>query len=76
MTPALRKIAIGLKRLDPPADGRTGYLPREYALALGVDYSTVYRWIQRGLIHTETYAGFKIIPLGEAMRFSREGPRP
>jgi hypothetical protein len=76
MTPALRTIAIGLKRLDPPTDGRTGYLPREYALALGVDYSTVYRWIQRSLIQTETYAGFKVIPLEEALRFSRHGPRP
>jgi hypothetical protein len=73
----LRRLATGVKAIPPPTDGRRAYSLPEYALALGVNDSTVYRWVQRGLIRVERKrGGFAVIPTAEAIRFSREGPAP
>jgi hypothetical protein len=71
----LRSIACGLHAISPPTDGRRGYQPREFAAALNVGDTSVYRWIKRGLLRADTSAGFMVIPTDEALRFSREGPR-
>jgi hypothetical protein len=71
----LRRIATGFKALRQPTDGRQSYLMRELAEAFGVNESTIFRWIERGYIRADrSPAGFIIVPVAEAMRFSREGP--
>ena len=49
--------------------------PGELAGALGVHPSSVYRWCAKGLLRADASAGFTLIKLDEAIRFSREGPR-
>lgn len=71
----LRRIATGFKAIRAPTDGRHSYLMRELAEAFGVNESTIFRWIERGYIRADrSPAGFIIVPVAEAMRFSREGP--
>jgi hypothetical protein len=71
----LRRLATGVMAIPQPTDGRRAYSLPEYALALGVSDSTVYRWVQRRLIRVERKrGGFAVIPVAEAIRFSREGP--
>ena len=74
----LPTIATGVRAIAAPSPSaqRRAYLPSELASELGVHKATIHRWIQRGLIKAETHAGFKVIPLAEAIRFSREGPSP
>jgi hypothetical protein len=72
-------IATGAREIGAPAQAavkRRAYLPAELAKELGVHPSTLYRWIERGLIKTDARYPFALIPLAEALRFSREGPRP
>jgi hypothetical protein len=73
----LRRISTGVRALKRPTDGRRSYLACELAKALDVHESTISRWIGRGYLKAEkTAGGFMVIPLNEALRFSREGPRP
>jgi excisionase family DNA binding protein len=53
---------------------RTAYTASELASELGVHKASIYRWIARGLLRADTSVGFTLIPLDEALRFSREGP--
>jgi hypothetical protein len=70
----LRRIATGMRAIRAPTNGRQFYLSRELADALGVTQSSVSRWIGRGYIRAERCAGFMLISVDEAVRFSREGP--
>jgi hypothetical protein len=70
----LRRIATGAHALSVPTDGRRFYLASELARELGVDQSTIHRWLQRGYLRSDTSVGFIAIPVDEALRFSREGP--
>ena len=70
-------IATGARAIRPPPASvrRRAYTPGELAGALGVHPSSVYRWCAKGLLRADTSAGFTLIKLDEAIRFSREGPR-
>jgi hypothetical protein len=71
----LRQISTGVHAIRKPTNGRRFYLACELATALGVHESSVSRWIKCGYIAAEkSVAGFMLIAVDEAMRFSREGP--
>jgi hypothetical protein len=71
----LRRIATGVYAISKPAGARRYYLARELAREIGVNESSISRWIARGYIKAEKRDGFMLISVAEAMRFSREGPR-
>jgi hypothetical protein len=73
----LPKIATGVMAIRPPPTSvrqRRAYTPSELARELGVHRASIYRWVSAGLIKADASAPFVLIPLDEAMRFSREGP--
>ena len=72
----LPTIATGVRAIAAPSPSaqRRAYLPSELANELGVHKATIHRWIQRGLIKADASVPFVLIPLAEALRFSREGP--
>ena len=73
---ALPEIIAGVRAFADPtpvAVKRRAYLPKEFAKLCGVHPATAYRWISAGYVKSETRAGFTLIPVDEALRFSREG---
>ncbi len=64
--PRVAQLATGTRAIRTPAQSaraRRAYLPSELARDLGVHKSSIYRWIEKGLLRADASVGFTLIPI-------------
>jgi hypothetical protein len=65
------RAAIAAKRRERVK--RAGYNVSEFSASLGIDDSTTFRWIAKGLVRAIQIGGLTIIPADERDRLLAEG---